>query len=199
MYGIMMGNVYSSFSRTGLDSTNGRGPIRPFWVHMCFFSLCKIRKLLLISNRFTCQTSVVCVLFILQFVLPAYVFHTRQFPFRNQRALWKLYKSVDKAEIGSQLKPVPTLRHHVSVKLSFNEKFFLYFRIFSISTKGLDRLPKSYYDSVKLLLRSETGFIVIVRPKHQGLELDKLPVDWGLGPSPDILRQPNTNWHISLQ
>ena len=54
-------------------------------------------------------------------------FYARQFPFRNQRALWKLYKSVDEAEIGSQLKPVPTLRHHVSVKLSFNEKFF--FRI----------------------------------------------------------------------
>ena len=126
---------------------------------MWFFSLCKIRKLILASNRFSHQTSVVCVLFILQFVLPAYVFHTRQFPFRNQRALWKLYKSVDEAEIGSQLKPVPTLRHHVSVKFSFNEKFlFSYFRIFSSSKKGLDRLPKSCYDSVKLLLRSETGF-----------------------------------------
>ena len=145
---------------------------------MWFFSLCKIRKLILISNRFNCQTSVVCVLFILQFVLPAYVFYTRQFPFRNQRALWMLYKSVDEAEIGSQLKPVPTLRHHVSVKFIFNENFlFSYFRIFSSSTEGLDRLPKSCYDSVKLLLRSETGFLV--RPKHQGLELDKLPVDWG--------------------
>ena len=147
---------------------------------MWFFSLCKIRKLILISNRFNCQTSVVCVLFILQFVLPAYVFYTRQFPFRNQRALWMLYKSVDEAEIGSQLKPVLTFRHHVSVKFSINEKnLFSNFRIFSSSTKGLDRLPKSYYYSVKLLLRSETGFIVIVRPKHQGLELDKLPVDWG--------------------
>ena len=51
-------------------------------------------------------------------------FHARQFPFRNERAIWKLYKSVDEAEIGSQLKPAPTLRHHVFVKLSFNEKFF---------------------------------------------------------------------------
>ena len=51
-------------------------------------------------------------------------FYARQFPFRNQRALWKLYKSVDKAEIGSQLKPVPTLRHHVSVKFSYNDFFF---------------------------------------------------------------------------
>ena len=96
---------------------------------MWFFSLCKIRKLLLISNRFNYQTAVVCVLFILQFVLPADVFYARQFPFRNQRALWKLYKSVDEPEIGSKLKPVPTLRHHVSVKLSFNEKFFFVFQI----------------------------------------------------------------------
>ena len=65
MYGIMMGKVYVSFSRNGQDSTNGRGAIRPFWVHMWFFSLCKIRKLLLISNRFNYQTAVVCVLFIL--------------------------------------------------------------------------------------------------------------------------------------
>ena len=47
MYGIMMGKVYISVSRTGQDSTNGRGAIRPFWVHMWFFSLCKIRKLYL--------------------------------------------------------------------------------------------------------------------------------------------------------
>ena len=146
---------------------------------MWFFSLCKIRKLILMSNRFNYQTSVVCVLFSLHFFVSR-CFYARQFPFRNQRALWKLYKSVDEAEIGSQLKPVPTLRHHVSVKFIFNKNFlFSYFRIFSSSTEGLDRLPKSYYDSVKLLLRSETGFIVIVRPRHQGLELDKLPVDWG--------------------
>ena len=95
---------------------------------MWFFSLCKIRKLILISNRFNCQTAVVFVLFILQFVLPVDVFFWRQFPFRNQRALWKLYKSVDEAEIGSQLKPVLTHRHHVSVKLSLNEKFFFVFQ-----------------------------------------------------------------------
>ena len=125
MYGIMMGNVYISFSRTGLDSTNGKGAIRPFecTLHMWFFSLCKIRKLILMSNRFNYQTSVVCVLFSLHFFVSR-CFYARQFPFRNQRALWKLYKSVDEAEIGSQLKPVPTLRHHVSVKLSFNEQFF---------------------------------------------------------------------------
>ena len=158
MYGIMMGVAYISFLRTGLDSTNGRDAIRPF--ECTCGSLVYVRyESSYLSNRFNCQTSVVCVLFILQFVLPAYVFYTRQFPFRNQRALWMLYKSVDEAEIGSQLKPVPTLRHHVSVKFMFNENFlFSYFRIFSSSTEGLDRLPKSYYDSVKLLLRSKTGF-----------------------------------------
>ena len=97
MYGIMMGKVYSSFLRAGFDSTDGIGAIRPF--ECTYGSSVYVRYESSYLHQIVSaikRLSSVFFLFCSLFCQPMF-FHARQFPFRNERAIWKLYKSVDEA------------------------------------------------------------------------------------------------------